>query len=338
MTDPLRERLQTSLGTAYTLERELGGGGMSRIFVAREESLQRDVVVKVLSPDQAQALSTERFAREIRFAARLQDPHIVPVLAAGTTSDGLLYYTMPFVRGESLRERMAHGRVPLADAVEVLRDVARALAHAHGHGVVHRDIKPENVLLSEGTAVVTDFGIARAIADARTHFTGSRISAGATLTEIGTSLGTPAYMSPEQAAGDVIDERTDVYSWGLVAFELLTGAHPFADRGTAQQLVAAQISELPQQSTLRDAGVPEPLAELVMHCLAKNPDERPPSGIALLASLNASTTEAITTAQLSSRAWQHRRWTTGAALLLAIAAVVVLLAWLMGDRAGAPVP
>jgi serine/threonine-protein kinase len=250
MSDPLRDRLQTSLGTAYTLERELGGGGMSRIFVAREEALQREVVVKVLA-DQAQALSTERFAREIRFAARLQDPHIVPVLTAGTTSDGLIYYTMPFVRGESLRARMAHGRVPLAEAVGILRDVARALAHAHGHGVVHRDIKPENVLLGEGTAVVTDFGIARAIADARAHPTGARISAGATLTEIGTSLGTPAYMSPAQAAGDVIDERTDVYSWGLVAFELLTGAHPFADRATSQQLIAAQISELPPESALR---------------------------------------------------------------------------------------
>src|SRR5215207_4654210 len=238
MPDPLLQQLQASLGTAYTLERELGGGGMSRIFVAREEALQREVVVKVLTADQAQVLSAERFAREIRFAARLHDPHIVPVLAAGTTSDGLPYYTMPFVRGESLRARMAQGRVPLTEAVGILRDVARALSHAHGHGVVHRDIKPENVLFSEGTAVVTDFGIARAIADARAHLTGTRISAGATLTEIGTSLGTPAYMSPEQAAGDVIDERTDVYSWGLVAFELLTGAHPFADRGTSQQLIA----------------------------------------------------------------------------------------------------
>ena len=324
MSDPLLDRLQTSLGTAYTLERELGGGGMSRVFVAREEALQRQVVVKVLTPDQAQALSTERFAREIRFAARLQDPHIVPVLTAGTTSDGLLYYTMPFVRGESLRDRMAHGRVPLAEAVGILRDVARALAHAHGHGVVHRDIKPENVLLGEGTAVVTDFGIARAIADARTHLTGTRISAGATLTEIGTSLGTPAYMSPEQAAGDVIDERTDVYSWGLVAYELLTGAHPFADRGTSQQLIAAQISELPPESALRDAGLPGPFAELVMHCLAKDPDERPPAGLALLASLNAFAADPVDGARASLRAGHRRQWVLGVMVLLVVAAVILL--------------
>ena len=324
MSDQLLHQLQTSLGTAYTLERELGGGGMSRIFVAREEALQRDVVVKVLTPDQAQVLSAERFAREIRFAARLQDPHIVPVLAAGTTSDGLPYYTMPFVRGESLRARMAQGRMPIADAVGILRDVAHALAHAHGHGVVHRDIKPENVLLSEGTAVVTDFGIARAIADARTQLTGTRISAGVTLTEIGTSLGTPAYMSPEQAAGDVVNERTDVYAWGLVAFELLAGQHPFADRGTSQQLIAAQISELPSKGTLRDAGVPEPLAELLMHCLAKDPEERPPSGAALLASLQAITSGAFT---LTGPAWRERprlRW-MAVAVLVAIAAVVLLL-------------
>ena len=325
MSDQLLQQLQTSLGTAYTLERELGGGGMSRIFVAREEALQRDVVVKVLTPDQAQALSAERFAREIRFAARLQDPHIVPVLAAGTTSDGLPYYTMPFVRGESLRVRMAKGRVPLADALEILRDVAHALAHAHGHGVVHRDIKPENVLLSEGAAVVADFGIARAIADARTQLTGTRISAGATLTEIGTSLGTPAYMSPEQAAGDVVDERTDVYAWGLVAFELLAGRHPFADRGTSQQLIAAQISELPSRGLLRDAGVPEPLAELLMHCLAKDPEERPPSGAALLASLQAVTTGTLTLTHPSWRGSRRQRWIVGAVLLVAIAMVTLLL-------------
>ena len=324
MSDQLIHRLQTSLGTAYTLERELGGGGMSRIFVAREEALQRDVVVKVLTPDQAQVLSAERFAREIRFAARLQDPHIVPVLAAGTTSDGLPYYTMPFVRGESLHARMAQGRMPIADAVGILRDVAHALAHAHGHGVVHRDIKPENVLLSEGTAVVTDFGIARAIADARTQLTGTRISVGATLTEIGTSLGTPAYMSPEQAAGDVVDERTDVYAWGLVAFELLAGQHPFADRGTSQQLIAAQISELPSKGTLRDAGVPEPLAELLMHCLAKDPEERPPSGAALLASLQAIASGAFTPTEPAWRERPRLRW-MAVAVLVAIAAVVLLL-------------
>ena len=325
MTDQLLQRLQTSLGTAYTLERELGGGGMSRVFVAREEALQRDVVVKVLTCDDGQALSAERFAREIRFAARLQDPHIVPVLAAGTTSDGLPYYTMPFVRGESLRARMAEGRVPLAESVSILREVAHALAHAHGHGVVHRDIKPENVLLSEGTAVVTDFGIARAIADARSHLTGTRISAGATLTEIGTSLGTPAYMSPEQAAGDAVDERADIYAWGLVAYELLVGQHPFAHRETSQQLIAAQISELPSEKVLHDAGAPARFAELVMHSLAKNPDERPPSGIALLASLQALTADTLTASRTRWRTGWRPSWSAAAATLVVVALILVLV-------------
>jgi serine/threonine-protein kinase len=159
MPDLLRDRLQASLGAAYTLERELGGGGMSRVFLAEDAALGRRIVVKVLAPELAQGLSAERFAREIRVAAALQEPHIVPVLSAGVTAEGLPYYTMPFVRGESLRARLVAGPVPLAEAVVVLRDVATALEYAHGHGLVHRDVKPENVLLHEGTAVVTDFGI-----------------------------------------------------------------------------------------------------------------------------------------------------------------------------------
>ena len=159
-TTGLQDRLQTALGGAYTLGRELGGGGMAHVFVARDAALGRDVVVKVLSPELVQGLSAERFAREIRLVAALQEPHIVPVLAAATTADGLPYYTMPFVEGESLRHRLAEGRVPLAQAVAILRDVARALAYAHGRGIVHRDVKPANVLLSSGTAMVTEFGIA----------------------------------------------------------------------------------------------------------------------------------------------------------------------------------
>jgi len=172
--DQPRDRLQSSLGAAYTLERELGGGGMARVFVATDPALGRQVVVKVLSPETAEGMSAERFTREIRLAAAEQDPHIVPVLTAGQTADGLPYYTMPFVSGESLRARMARGRLPLDEALRVPRDVAEALEYAHARGVVHRDIKPENVLLAGRSAVVADFGIAKAI---ELSALGSRLSA-----------------------------------------------------------------------------------------------------------------------------------------------------------------
>src|SRR5262245_18891493 len=162
-----RTQLQASLGSAYTLERELGGGGMSRVYVAEETALGRKVVVKVLPPDRSAGLDADRFHREIQLAAKLQQAQIVPVLSAGQV-DGVPYYTMPFVEGESLRARLARdGALPVQDVVNILRDVTRALAYAHSHGVVHRDIKPDNVLLSGGSAVVTDFGIAKAISAAR---------------------------------------------------------------------------------------------------------------------------------------------------------------------------
>src|SRR5215207_2531136 len=322
MPDPLLQQLQASLGTAYTLQRELGGGGMSRVFVAREEALQREVVVKVLTSDHVHEMSAERFAREIRVAARLQDPHIVPVLAAGTTSDGLPYYTMPFVRGQSLRARLGLGQVLLPEAVGILRDVARALSHAHAYGVVHRDVKPENVLLSDGTAVVTDFGIAKALADARTHGMPGRISKEATTTEIGKSVGTPAYMSPEQAAGDTVDRRADVYAWGLMAYELLAGRHPFASRATPQQLLAAQISEMPAREGMEERATPEPLTALVMRCLAKDPEQRPQSASELLAALNAIASDSFTSAARRPRSRRLVWWLV--AIGLAIVVVVLL--------------
>src|SRR6476661_1398887 len=190
----LQDQLTSSLSGAYTIERELGGGGMSRVFLAEESRLRRKVVVKVLSPELAAGISAERFEREIQLAASLMQANIVPVLSTGE-SEGLPYYTMPFVEGESLRSRLMGAGVPTGDVPGIIRDVARALAYAHERGVVHPDIKPDNVLLSGGAAVVTDFGIAKAIAAARGN-------AGATLTQFGTSIGTPAYMAPEQAAGD----------------------------------------------------------------------------------------------------------------------------------------
>ena len=269
MSDALSERLKASLGGAYTLERELGGGGMSRVFVAEELALGRKVVVKVLPPELAAGVSVERFKREIQMAARLQHPHIVPVLTAGD-SDGLPYYTMPFVEGSSLRARLARGVLTITEIVGILREVARALAYAHEHGVVHRDIKPDNVLLQGGSAVVTDFGIAKAISAARTGGPG-----GATLTQHGTSLGTPAYMAPEQAAGDPsMDHRADIYAYGVMAYELLSGRTPFHGL-TPHRMLAAQMSDRPVSISELRPDTPPLLAELVMRCLEKDPAQRP---------------------------------------------------------------
>jgi eukaryotic-like serine/threonine-protein kinase len=243
---------------------------MSRVFEAEELRLKRKVAIKVLSPELAQGLSVSRFEREIQTAAALQQANIVPVLSAGDI-DGLPFYTMPFVDGESLRARLGRGPLGATEVIGVLRDVSKALAYAHRQGVVHRDIKPDNVLLSEGTAVVTDFGIAKAISAARTS------APGATLTQIGTSIGTPAYMAPEQAAGDPdIDHRADIYSLGAMAYELLAGRPVFADR-TAQRMLAAHMGEAPRSIAEVRPDVPAPLVELVMRCLEKDPKDRPQS-------------------------------------------------------------
>ncbi len=283
----LREQLQSTLGSSYTLRRELGGGGMSRVFVADETRLNRQVVVKVLSPELAQGISAERFEREIQLAASLQQANIVPILSAGD-SGGVPYYTMPFVEGESLRARLrARGAMPVAQAVSVLRDVARALAYAHERGIVHRDIKPDNVLLSGGAAVVTDFGIAKAISASRT-----KSGDGATLTLLGTSIGTPAYISPEQAAGDPeIDQRADIYSFGCMAFELFTGQPPFTNR-TPQRLMAAHMSETPQPIAELRPDLPPALASLVMRCLEKDAAVRPQSAAELAITLDAPVSDA----------------------------------------------
>ncbi len=277
----LRADLELSLGTAFTVQRELGGGGMSRVFLVRDAALGRDVVVKVLAPDLVERLSVARFTREIQLAAALQEPHIVPVLHAGETADGLPFYTMPFIRGESLRARMSEeGGVPRADALAILRDVGRALDYAHRHGIVHRDIKPENILLSSGTAMVTDFGIAKAVDASKT------ITSGGTLTAIGMSLGTPAYVAPEQAVGAPVDHRADLYAWGVVAYELLAGRHPFAHRTTAQQLIAAHIAEEPASLAGHKPRLSPALAECVMRCLAKSPEGRPQSAAEVLMALD----------------------------------------------------
>ncbi|HET9453964.1 MAG TPA: protein kinase [Gemmatimonadaceae bacterium] len=267
----LREQLQQTLGSSYTLERELGGGGMSRVFLAEESALGRKVVIKVLPPEIAAGVSVERFRREIQLAARLQHPHIVPVLSSGEM-EGVPYYTMPFVEGESVRARLARsGALSITEAIGILRDVAKALAYAHERGIVHRDIKPDNVLLSGGSATVADFGIAKAIAAARAEGdTGI-----ATLTQIGSSLGTPAYMAPEQAAADPsTNHRADIYAFGCMAYELLAGRPPFVAKNP-QRLLAAQMGDTPDPITAHRPDTPPELAELVMDCLAKDADARP---------------------------------------------------------------
>ena len=284
MTDQLRDQLQTALGAAYTIERELGGGGMARVYVAEEMAFGRQVVVKVLSPELAAGVNVDRFKREILLAAKLQHPHIVPLIAAGEI-DGLPYYTMPYVEGESLRTRLARGGLDLAESVAILRDLARALDYAHAAGVVHRDIKPDNILLSRGSAAVADFGIAKALSVSRTQ------EGNATLTQLGVSIGTPMYMAPEQAAGDPdVDHRADIYAFGCVAYELLGGRPPFA-APTPQRMIAAHMSETPQRLTAIRPNIPPALAELVMRCLEKDPNARPQSAGDLIPAMNFAPSE-----------------------------------------------
>jgi len=265
----LRERLQTSLGDAYSIERELPRGGMSRVFVARENALGRNVVIKVLAPELTATLSAERFKREIMLAARLQHPNIVPLLSSGLAGESL-YYTMPLVDGESLRERIDRERpMAVGDIARILEEVASALAYAHGEGIIHRDIKPENVMFFHGRAVVLDFGIGKAVTAAQRDDGEGRI------TLAGVSLGTPAYIAPEQAAGDPsLDHRADIYALGVVAYEMVTGHPPFRGR-TPQAIMAAHARDAAEPVVARRADTPPKLATIVMKSLEKNPGDRP---------------------------------------------------------------
>jgi len=259
------DRLTAALAGRYALKREIGAGGMATVYLAQDLRHERDVAVKVLRPELAATLGPERFHREIQIAAKLQHPHILPLLDSGQ-SDGFLYYVMPFVEGESLRERLTRVReLPIYEATRLLRDVADALSHAHARGVVHRDIKPENVMLSGRHALVTDFGVAKAVSEAK----GS-----ANLTTAGVALGTPSYMSPEQAAADPnVDHRADIYALGAMGYELLAGRPPFVGT-TPQQLLAMHVTQEPDPLSRYRPGVPAPLEAVIMRCLSKRAADR----------------------------------------------------------------
>ena len=320
----LLPRLQQSLGDSYSLERELGGGGMSRVFVARQAGLDREVVIKVLAPDLAAGISADRFEREIKLAASLQQANIVPLLSAGNAA-ALPYYTMPFVDGQSLRDRLIRdGRLPIGEGISVLRDVARALGYAHERGVVHRDIKPGNVLLSGGTAVVTDFGIAKALGAASAT---SEPTTAITLT--GTGIGTPAYMSPEQASGDpTTDHRTDIYAFGFLAYDVFTGQPPF--HGDAvHRIISSHFQDTPVPlRELRD-DIPPAIDALVERCLQKKPEHRPQHARELLLLLDAANSQPVSALAVSPA---RRSRTVGVAVAGVAAAAVVVAAIYAASR------
>ena len=320
----LRDRLQAAVGDTYRLENELGGGGMSRVFVAIESALDRRVVLKVLPPELAAEVSVERFRREIQLAAGLSHPHVVPLLSSGL-ADGLLFYSMPFVEGETLRAWLNRDRQLSIDAaVTLAREVSDALSYAHGRGIIHRDIKPENILISGGHAVVTDFGIARAV---------SQATQGSALTSAMVTVGTPAYMSPEQASAErELDGRTDVYSLSCVLYEMLAGNTPFS--GPSQQAVIARrlIEPAPRVRASR-ADVPDWLDDVVARGLATSPSDRFATArdfVAALSGQQAGSTSQRSRANISRT--PYRRIVAGIAGLIAVIALgVVAYRWNRSD-------
>lgn len=264
----LRAVVAAALAPMYELGREIGRGGMATVFLARERKHNRDVVIKVLDPVMSHVCGAERFLREVRIAATLAHPHIVPLIDSGD-ADGLLYYVMPWMEGETLRERMRRGPLPVAEGIGILRDIAGALVFAHEAGVIHRDLKPENVLLTNGHAYLLDFGIAKLLDDSTTAVH---------ITSPGLPLGTRRYMAPEQAfAAADVDVRADVFAWGVMGFELLVGH--VSSLSTASTVLAARKD------------IPRRLASLLLSCMATDPNRRPPSMEAVVAKLAALTTD-----------------------------------------------
>jgi serine/threonine-protein kinase len=331
VADNLERRLQSHLGASYAIQSELRGGGMSRVFVAEDTSLSRRVVVKVLNPALAATVSVARFQREIMLVAKLNHPNIVPILSAGEV-DALPYFIMPYIEGESLRGRIVRGPLSLRETVAILKDVTRALNYAHSGGIVHRDIKPDNVLLQGTAAVVTDFGVAKAVSAARDRGisgTSGPKNQGQTITGVGISLGTPQYMAPEQAAADPdADHRVDLYALGIVAYEMLVGSPPFHGR-TPQALLAAQLTELPPPLSSRRYDVPVALSDVVMKCLEKDPADRPRSAQEILGTLDSAEAIAGPVAApprvKSARTWNRVRSVLSVGIPAAL--VIGLVTW-----------
>jgi len=313
----LSQRLRDALSDRYRIERELGRGGMATVFLAEDLRHHRQVAIKVLDPEVAAAVGSERFLREIETVARLTHPHILPLHDSGQAG-GLLYYVMPHVAGESLRQRLEREKqLPVEEALRLAREVADALAYAHRQGVVHRDIKPENVLLEEGHALVADFGIARAVAGA----------GGEKLTATGVSVGTPAYMSPEQAAGGRdVDGRSDLYSLGCVLYEMLAGEAPFTGP-TAESLVHQHLNVTPRPVTELRTSVPMPAAAALQRALAKTPADRYTTTGEFAAALAAPAHPGAAPAAASRLRGRGRRAMIGASIVAAVA-LIAAGAWL----------
>ena len=333
----LRAGLEAALGSTYRIEQELGGGGMSRVFLAEETALARRVVIKVLPPEMAAGVNQDRFRREIQLAAKLQHPHIVQLLAAGSSGD-ILWYAMPYIEGESLRVKLAkHGELPVAESLRILREIADALSYAHERGVVHRDIKPDNVLLSGRHALVTDFGVAKAVSEA----TGG----GHSLTSLGVALGTPSYMAPEQAVADPhVDHRADLYALGVVAYEMLAGRPPFSGM-TAQAVLAAHVTQPAVPLTTERPAVPAALNAVVMRCLEKRPADRWQRADELIPHLEAlltpsggtAPTGAVPAVSSGTEAALRRAHPLRVAVLFGLAALVVLTGvYFLVQRLGLP--
>ena len=326
---PVLARIVTACADRYRVDRELGAGGMATVYLAHDLTHQRDCAIKVLHPELGAALGGERFLTEIRTTARLQHPHILPLLDSGD-ADGLLYYVMPLVTGETLRARLERERqLPLADAVRISREVASALDYAHRQGVIHRDIKPENILLHDSQAIVADFGIALAVQSA----------GGARLTQTGLSLGTPQYMSPEQAMGErTIDARCDVYALGAVTYEMLTGDPPFTGN-TVQAILAKVMSADPERPTLTRKTVPLHVERAVLTALAKLPADRFASASAFAEALNPAQPASLAPEVTASHGSVTPVIGRGISVPLAAAALLMVAAgaWWLGHRA-APAP